>query len=142
MQGECWFQQRNSVIQTEENPCFDSSEILRERLRTLEQTASVMARASIHKGDQKSINRQPDYEFFLSRRRQPLSQVCTTLSVVSACLLINADQSNTNTTKNLIWSRSHRRPLLSFSCTVSVYEFVLGSFLCFCMLKLQKHCCN
>ncbi|RWR90433.1 Protein of unknown function DUF789 [Cinnamomum micranthum f. kanehirae] len=68
-QGECWFQQRNSVIQTEENPCFDSSEILRERLRTLEQTASVMARASIHKGDQKSINRQPDYEFFLSRRR-------------------------------------------------------------------------
>lgn len=69
MQGECWFQQRNSVIQTDESPCLDSSEILRKRLRALEQTASVMARASVRKGDQKSMNRQPDYEFFLSRRR-------------------------------------------------------------------------
>ncbi|XP_077247104.1 uncharacterized protein LOC143886841 isoform X2 [Tasmannia lanceolata] len=69
-QGECWFRPRNStMIQTKGNPHFNTSEILKERLRTLEQTASVMARATVRKGDEILSNRQSDYEFFLSRRR-------------------------------------------------------------------------
>ncbi|KAM5552107.1 hypothetical protein ABKV19_026793 [Rosa sericea] len=47
------------------NPC----EILEERLRTLEETASLMSRAVVSKGSMTSVNRHPDYEFFLSRRR-------------------------------------------------------------------------
>ncbi|XP_058097904.1 uncharacterized protein LOC131242936 [Magnolia sinica] len=69
-QGECWFEPRKSAaVRTEENLHFDPSEILKERLRTLERTASVMARASVRKADQESVNRQPDYEFFVSRRQ-------------------------------------------------------------------------
>ncbi|KAL5993453.1 hypothetical protein ACLOJK_014378 [Asimina triloba] len=72
-QGECWFQLRNSTaVQREGTPCLDMSKILKDRLRTLEQTASVMARAVIRKGGQKSMNRHPDYEFFLSRSRYVL----------------------------------------------------------------------
>ncbi|KAK3225775.1 hypothetical protein Dsin_005637 [Dipteronia sinensis] len=63
-QSECWFQLSPSAVsQASENP----SGILKERLRTLEKTASLMARAVVNKGDQKSVNRHPDYEFFHSR---------------------------------------------------------------------------
>ncbi|KAL2555313.1 Uncharacterized protein Fot_00052 [Forsythia ovata] len=63
-QGECWFRPRlPEKILTANNPG-----ILKERLRTLEQTASLMARAVIMRGGQAFVNRQPDYEFFLSRR--------------------------------------------------------------------------
>ncbi|ERN09447.1 uncharacterized protein LOC18437600 isoform X2 [Amborella trichopoda] len=62
-QGECWFMPRHS-----EGQAPDASEVLKERLRTLEETASLMARASVLKGDFTSINRQSDYEFFLSRK--------------------------------------------------------------------------
>lgn len=69
-QGECWFQLRQSArCQTTEIPNLNPSGILKERLRTLEQTASLMARAVVSKGNLPSVNRQPDYEFFLSRRR-------------------------------------------------------------------------
>ncbi|XP_061988168.1 uncharacterized protein LOC133706647 isoform X2 [Rosa rugosa] len=68
-QSECWFQLRPSApAQTtlsNLNPC----EILEERLRTLEETASLMSRAVVSKGSMTSVNRHPDYEFFLSRRR-------------------------------------------------------------------------
>ncbi|KAL6178295.1 hypothetical protein ACLB2K_049813 [Fragaria x ananassa] len=68
-QSECWFQLRPSApsqtIVTNLNPCG----VLEERLRTLEETASVMARAVVSKGGVTSVNRHPDYEFFLSRRR-------------------------------------------------------------------------
>nr|XP_034892208.1 uncharacterized protein LOC118031819 isoform X2 [Populus alba] len=67
-QGECWFQPRHSVNQTTGTPSLDPSVIMKERLRTLAETASLMARAVVNKGDQTSINRHPDYEFFLSRR--------------------------------------------------------------------------
>ncbi|GLT77793.1 hypothetical protein SLA2020_493510 [Shorea laevis] len=68
-QGECWFQPRNSKLnQTLESQGLNPSEILKERLRTLEDTASVMARAIVSKGNQTTVNRHPDYEFFLSRR--------------------------------------------------------------------------
>ncbi|KAJ4960256.1 hypothetical protein NE237_020166 [Protea cynaroides] len=69
-QDECWFHLRHSIMNhTEETSSFSPSEILKQRLRTLELTASIMARASVNRGNLKSVNRQPDYEFFLSRRR-------------------------------------------------------------------------
>lgn len=70
-QGECWFQLRQSELsQTRDIAQSNYSGILKERLRTLEQTASLMARAVVtKKGNLTSLNRQPDYEFFLSRRR-------------------------------------------------------------------------
>ncbi|KAJ6396633.1 hypothetical protein OIU77_021624 [Salix suchowensis] len=67
-QGECWFQPRHSVNQTEGTPSLNPSVIMKERLRTLAETASLMARAVVTKGNQTSVNRHPDYEFFLSRR--------------------------------------------------------------------------
>ncbi|XP_030937988.1 uncharacterized protein LOC115963201 [Quercus lobata] len=69
-QGECWFRLRQSVLrQTAETAGLKPFGILKERLRTLEETASLMARAVVNKGNMTSINRHPDYEFFLSRRR-------------------------------------------------------------------------
>ncbi|XAR55214.1 hypothetical protein NMG60_11035224 [Bertholletia excelsa] len=69
-QGECWFQPRQSTHnQILEIINLKPSEIVKERLRTLEQTASLMARAVVTKGSQSYVNRQPDYEFFLSRQR-------------------------------------------------------------------------
>ncbi|PNY06865.1 hypothetical protein L195_g003345 [Trifolium pratense] len=67
-QGECWFQLSHSAL-TAEMLGIDTSIFLKERLRTLEETASLMARAVVNKGNQISTNRHPDYEFFLSRRR-------------------------------------------------------------------------
>jgi hypothetical protein len=70
-QGECWFQLRPSApSQTTVTPSLNLCGILEERLKTLEETASLMARAVVSKGSTTSVNRQPDYEFFLSRRRQ------------------------------------------------------------------------
>ncbi|OVA12101.1 Protein of unknown function DUF789 [Macleaya cordata] len=69
-QAECWFRLRPSLVtQKEETSNFNRSEILKERLRTLEKTACAMARTVVSKGNQSSINRQSDYEFFVSRRR-------------------------------------------------------------------------
>lgn len=69
-QGECWFQPRHSADDlTEEFLDLDLHTVLRERLRTLEQTASVMSRAVRKTGSDKLVNIHPDYEFFLSRRR-------------------------------------------------------------------------
>ncbi|KAE9588310.1 hypothetical protein Lal_00002723 [Lupinus albus] len=67
-QGECWFKLKHSAVATEVlglNPSL----LLKERLRTLEETASLMARSVVNKGNQMCTNRHPDYEFFLSRRR-------------------------------------------------------------------------
>ncbi|RDX71189.1 hypothetical protein CR513_49501, partial [Mucuna pruriens] len=67
-QGECWFQLKHSALAAEMvglDPCL----LLRERLRTLEETASLMARGVVNKGNLTCTNRHPDYEFFLSRRR-------------------------------------------------------------------------
>nr|KYP71418.1 hypothetical protein KK1_010677 [Cajanus cajan] len=67
-QGECWFQMKPSA-QTSEMVGLDPSLLLKKRLRTLEETASLMARAVVNKGKLTCTNRHPDYEFFLSRRR-------------------------------------------------------------------------
>lgn len=70
-QGECWFHPRQSAwIETAETARLNASGILKERLRTLEQTAMLMARAAVSKGNSESVNRHPDFEFFLSRRWQ------------------------------------------------------------------------
>lgn len=72
-QSECWFQPRHSAVVAGEapgSPRFNASGILKERLRTLEETACLMARAAVNKGNQTSVNRHPDYEFFHSRRGQ------------------------------------------------------------------------
>ncbi|PQQ03469.1 hypothetical protein Pyn_26875 [Prunus yedoensis var. nudiflora] len=67
---ECWFQLRPSTPrQTTATPGLNPCGVLEERLRTLEETASLMARAVVNKGSITSVNRHPDYEFFLSRRR-------------------------------------------------------------------------
>ncbi|CAN0891411.1 hypothetical protein LINGRAHAP2_LOCUS16969 [Linum grandiflorum] len=69
-QDECWFQPRHSAAdhQTEEGE-LGSSQVLKERLRTLKETACCMARATVKKGEEKSAkNWHPDYEFFLSRQ--------------------------------------------------------------------------
>ncbi|KAL5983072.1 hypothetical protein ACLOJK_017152 [Asimina triloba] len=90
-QEECWFELRKSaVLQAEENAQFDHFEILKERLQTLERTASAMARASVRKADHKSINRHPDYEFFLSRRRGIFSLYGP--SPISECLHFNSKE--------------------------------------------------
>ncbi|XP_050375929.1 uncharacterized protein LOC126793447 [Argentina anserina] len=68
-QGECWFQLRPSAAAQTIVTNSDPSGILEERLRTLEETASLMARAVVSKGTMTSANRHPDFEFFLSRRR-------------------------------------------------------------------------
>ncbi|KAL2334374.1 hypothetical protein Fmac_015587 [Flemingia macrophylla] len=67
-QGECWFQLKPSAL-TSEVEGLDPSLLLKDRLRTLEETASLMARAVVNKGKLTCTNRHPDYEFFLSRRR-------------------------------------------------------------------------
>ncbi|WMV21087.1 hypothetical protein MTR67_014472 [Solanum verrucosum] len=68
--GECWFQPRHSGDDlTEEFLDMDLHTVLRERLRTLEQTASIMSRAVRKIGSDTLMNIHPDYEFFLSRRR-------------------------------------------------------------------------
>ncbi|KAK8541822.1 hypothetical protein V6N12_014445 [Hibiscus sabdariffa] len=69
-QGECWFQPRHPTTDdTCENQGLSPSRILKERLRTLEETASLMARAVVTKGNKTSVNRHPDYEFFFSRQQ-------------------------------------------------------------------------
>ncbi|KAE8733668.1 Kunitz family trypsin and protease inhibitor protein [Hibiscus syriacus] len=69
-QGECWFRPRHSSTSiTHENQGVSPSRILKERLRILDETASLMARAVVNKGNRTSVNRHPDYEFFVSRQR-------------------------------------------------------------------------
>lgn len=66
-QSECWFSLRSSIEETARD--INRYEILKERVRSLEETASLMARATVKKGNQTSVNRHPDFEFFCSRKR-------------------------------------------------------------------------
>ncbi|XP_054814975.1 uncharacterized protein LOC129315360 [Prosopis cineraria] len=67
-QGECWFQ-LNQSAQAAEMLGLNPSVLLKERLRTLEETASLMSRSTVNTGNTIRTSRHPDYEFFLSRRR-------------------------------------------------------------------------
>ena len=70
LQRERWFDLKRSIPgKNEETSSLKPSEILRDRLKTLEQTSSLLARAEVRKGKVRSMNRHPDFEFFVSRRR-------------------------------------------------------------------------
>uniref|UniRef100_A0A9I9EM55 Uncharacterized protein n=1 Tax=Cucumis melo TaxID=3656 RepID=A0A9I9EM55_CUCME len=58
--NECWFEPRESTstFTSDLNP----PRVLQERLRTLEETASLMARAVVKKGNLNSGNTHPDYD--------------------------------------------------------------------------------
>ncbi|XP_029122550.1 uncharacterized protein [Elaeis guineensis] len=69
-QGECWFCPKKSAGSVLiDGTFFDISEILKERLRTLEETSALFARGHVRKYQIRTPNRQPDYEFFLSRKQ-------------------------------------------------------------------------
>ncbi|XP_074563467.1 uncharacterized protein LOC141820082 isoform X2 [Curcuma longa] len=66
--GENWFRPRkmgSNVLCTDPS----TSELVKERLRALRQTAATMSGTVVSKGDCRSVNRHPDYEFFVSRSR-------------------------------------------------------------------------
>nr|CBG76272.1 OO_Ba0005L10-OO_Ba0081K17.23 [Oryza officinalis] len=69
--GEQWFQLRNPEVKPmslDVASKTDRAEVLKQRLKTLRHGASVMSSMVIPKANgEKSINRHPDYEFFLSR---------------------------------------------------------------------------
>ncbi|XP_026656559.2 uncharacterized protein LOC113461159 [Phoenix dactylifera] len=69
-QGECWFRPKKSAGSVLiDGTSFEISEILKERLRALEETSALFARGHVHKDQIRTPNRQPDYEFFLSRKQ-------------------------------------------------------------------------
>ncbi|XP_074572041.1 uncharacterized protein LOC141828497 [Curcuma longa] len=63
---ENWFQPTDKGANVL-HPGMSSSELVKERLRTLRQTAAAMSCAVVSKGDCRSANRHPDYKFFMSR---------------------------------------------------------------------------
>lgn len=65
LQDECWFRPSLPLSTFKLN----AAEILEERLKTLEKVATAMATAVVIKGNEISVNRHSDYEFFVSRRR-------------------------------------------------------------------------
>lgn len=69
LQGECWFDPKISVDSSSKDcKLVNSSETLKERLRTLQENASLFARGCVFKNNVKVVNQQPDYEFFISRK--------------------------------------------------------------------------
>ncbi|XP_057862304.1 uncharacterized protein LOC131070717 isoform X1 [Cryptomeria japonica] len=69
-QAEGWFMPRKQFEHVMKgNISANPSDVLRERLKTLEETASTMARGCAKKDRTSVISKQSDYEFFLSRRR-------------------------------------------------------------------------
>ncbi|XP_074284945.1 uncharacterized protein LOC141610647 isoform X2 [Silene latifolia] len=68
-QAELWF---SLNMETESSLGQMSSAVLKERLRTLEENANFFARGSVFKDRVMVTNRQPDYEFFMSRKGKPL----------------------------------------------------------------------
>ena len=65
-----WFLLKQfGLSQAGETQKLNPAEILGDRVQTLERAASVLARGEVSKGNLKFVNRHPDHEFFLSRRR-------------------------------------------------------------------------
>lgn len=68
-QGECWFDATVPLKSSlKESMPLNSSQILSEQLKTLEKNALLFSRGCVYKNDVKVSNRQPDYEFFVSRK--------------------------------------------------------------------------
>ncbi|WOL13370.1 hypothetical protein Cni_G22140 [Canna indica] len=67
--AESWFPVRDLDSKAIQSgvPRSNPPELEKERLRTLKQTAFMMSRAVVTKGNQKTVNQHPDHEFFLSR---------------------------------------------------------------------------
>ncbi|XP_042384745.1 uncharacterized protein LOC121976589 [Zingiber officinale] len=63
--GENWFQPRDMGPNFRSE--FNISGLIKERLRTLKKTASVMSKTAVAKGNNRSVNQHPDYDFFVSR---------------------------------------------------------------------------
>lgn len=69
LQGECWFDPKMPVdASPKDRKLVNSSETLKERLGTLQENALLFARGCVSKSNVKVVNRQPDYEFFISRK--------------------------------------------------------------------------
>ncbi|CAM8911644.1 unnamed protein product [Rhodiola kirilowii] len=66
-QCEGWFQPMD--LKASDTARLSLSETIKERLKTLEHTATLLATSTVSKGDLTSVNRHPDYDFFTSRRR-------------------------------------------------------------------------
>ncbi|XP_020256463.1 uncharacterized protein LOC109833261 isoform X2 [Asparagus officinalis] len=69
-QGECWFYLKKPAenLLKGYKPA-DISQLLKERLRTLKETAALFSRGHVQRDGTTAINRHPDYEFFLSRKQ-------------------------------------------------------------------------
>lgn len=69
LQGECWFNPKIPVeTSLKESTPFNGSEILKERLKKLEENTQLFSRGCVYKNNAMTFNRQPDYEFFLTRK--------------------------------------------------------------------------
>ncbi|GJM97367.1 hypothetical protein PR202_ga14289 [Eleusine coracana subsp. coracana] len=65
-----WFRMSKSDsedVELAESRAGQASQVLKERLRTLNEAARMMSRADVLKNERMNRNRHPDYEFFLFR---------------------------------------------------------------------------
>ena len=53
----------------EDGQCSEAPQVLKQRVRALNDAAAAMSRANVAKNGQMTRNRHPDYEFFISRYR-------------------------------------------------------------------------
>lgn len=65
-QAECWFRCKEFQFSSEENQRYNPMVVMRERLRTLQETASLMARGCAKEG---TFGKHKDYEFFLNQKK-------------------------------------------------------------------------
>lgn len=69
-QAECWFRCKQFQFSSEENQRYNPMVVIRERLRTLQETASLMARGCTKEG---TFGKHKDYEFFLKSEKIDVS---------------------------------------------------------------------
>ncbi|PUZ58957.1 hypothetical protein GQ55_4G003700 [Panicum hallii var. hallii] len=71
--AERWFEMSKPGSEAggppEDGQCGEAPQVLKQRVRALNDAAAVMSRANVAKSGQMTRNRHPDYEFFLSRYR-------------------------------------------------------------------------
>uniref|UniRef100_A0A7N0TGG0 Uncharacterized protein n=2 Tax=Kalanchoe fedtschenkoi TaxID=63787 RepID=A0A7N0TGG0_KALFE len=68
--SEGWFRPLDHKVEkASDTTGLSVSETLKERLRTLEHTATLLATSTVSRDNTTLVNRHPDYDFFTSRRR-------------------------------------------------------------------------
>lgn len=68
-QGECWFDAGMPLKSSlKESMPLNGSEFLIEQVQILEKNALLFSRGQVYKNNVKVSNRQPDYEFFVTRK--------------------------------------------------------------------------